>query len=148
MNRTATWTRRRWLGCSSVLLGCGLCGAFLPPPAARGPVLNRNHRAVASLSNPLRRGARSRIAGTNVACRMQQEGGEDELQLAVKTLAAQVQDLTAMVKQLADDTTVATGGASKLINGAAVENNAAVPIAPTTVPEGKGKSAGPTELVR
>lgn len=79
---------------------------------------------------------------------MQQEGGNNELQLAVKTLAAQVQDLTTMVKQLADDTTTATGGASQIINGAAVENNAAVPVAPSTAPAGKGMKAGPTELVR
>lgn len=151
MNATATLTRRRWLSCCSVLLACGLCGAFLPPPAALGPTLNRNHRVVVSLSDLLQRGVRSRTAGTstnNIACRMQQEGGNNELQLAVKTLAAQVQDLTTMVKQLADDTTTATGGASQIINGAAVENNAAVPVAPSTAPAGKGMKAGPTELVR
>lgn len=73
---------------------------------------------------------------------MQQGSEEDILQTAVKTLAEQVEDLTAMVKQLADDT---VSGSSQVINGAAVENNAAIPVGSPSPSAGKEKSK---ELVR
>lgn len=73
---------------------------------------------------------------------MQQTSEEDTLQNAVQTLAEQVEDLTVMVKQLADDT---ASGSSQVINGAAVENTAAIPVGSPSPPAGKEKSK---ELVR
>lgn len=86
-----------------------------------------------------------------------QQQDNDELQVAVRTLAAQVEDLTAMVRQLAVDqpggvvatATVVAGAeispllpATQNLNGAAVGNGAAVPV----VKAAKGGGSG--ELVR
>lgn len=74
---------------------------------------------------------------------MQQSGSSDEeLQVAVSKLAAQVEDLTAMVAQLAAEPAGGAGSA-KGINGAVVDAGAAVPVVST---ESKGDSKPP--LVR
>ena len=76
---------------------------------------------------------------------MQQMGSSDEeLQVAVSKLAAQVEDLTAMVAQLAGEPAGGAGGA-KGINGAVVDAGAAVPVVSTT---SKGKSESKPPLVR
>lgn len=71
---------------------------------------------------------------------------DEELQVAVRTLAAQVEDLTAMVRRLAEETGVGAGGAeaapsatSHNINGSAIGNGAGVPGV---------TAAGVKELVR
>lgn len=73
---------------------------------------------------------------------MQAEGSssssDKELQLAVSRLAEQVEDLTAMVAQLAGQPAGVAGSAAKGINGAVVSGgDAAVPV----VPAAKAKSA-------
>lgn len=60
----------------------------------------------------------------------QQSGSEQELQVAVRRLAEQVEDLSAMVAQLAAEP---AGGAdtARAINGGVVDGGAAVPVVPT-----------------
>lgn len=148
-------TRR--LALTSLLACCGLCGAFLPPPV----VVNTSRQpASASSTRPspsARVGRRSRqlsrsggLATANNVVRMQ-GSTDDELQLAVRSLAAQVEDLTAVVRQLTGEQpsssgAVATTSATQNINGAAVgKGGPAVP----GVPAGKAASKGGSgELVR
>lgn len=74
---------------------------------------------------------------------MQQSGSSDEeLQVAVSKLAAQVEDLTAMVAQLAAEPVGGAGGENG-INGAVVDAGAAVPVVST-----KAKGESKTPLVR
>lgn len=62
---------------------------------------------------------------------MQQSGsGDDELQVAVSKLAAQVEDLTAIVAQLAAEPAGGAGSA-KGINGAVVDAGATVTVVST-----------------
>lgn len=144
--------RRRSLQMACALLAyCGLCGAFLPPP----PIATTlgQHRTSSVASSPTRSGRRSRGSTNTGAVRMQQQDN-DELQVAVRTLAAQVEDLTAMVKMLAEEqpggAAVVVGGAdssslppaTQNLNGAAVGSGAAVPV----VKAAKGGGSG--ELVR
>ena len=71
------------------------------------------------------------------------QGNDDELQTAVRTLASQVEDLTAIVKQLVTDTGTGGGGSlssSHNINGAEMVNSSAVSTAVAT--------KEPKELVR
>lgn len=151
-SRVTIAAARWWVNWSCVLLSaCGLCGAFLLPHATQAPVVRHRHR-ILSARYPLQHSVRYPVVhgGSKALCRMQ-VGGDDELQLAVQNLAAQVEDLTAMVKQLADETMATAGKAgapSQSINGAAVENHAAVPVAASAPSMVKAKSdAERTELV-
>lgn len=75
---------------------------------------------------------------------MTQEPSDDELQLAVRQLAAQVEDLKAIVLQLAESGGVGVGSAdagassqARNINGATVDSSsAAVPVPPAKAAKG------------
>lgn len=118
---------------------CRLCGAFLPAPArTTTTIVAVRHRALSSSPS-----ARSQQGRHRTSVRMQQQPGSDEeLQVAVSRLAAQVEDLTAMVAQLAAEPAGGAGGA-KGINGAVVDTGAGVPVVST---KAKGESKPP--LVR
>ena len=80
---------------------------------------------------------------------MTQEASDDELQLAVRQLAAQVEDLRAIVLQLAESGGVGVGSADAAtspqvhnINGATVDTSAAVPV-----PAAKAAKGASTSLV-
>lgn len=79
----------------------------------------------------------------------EQAGNDDELQVAVRTLAAQVEDLTALVRQLVAEPAgtgvgnVAAASASQNINGADVGGGVAVPVVPT-----KASKGGSAQLVK
>ncbi|CAM9618212.1 unnamed protein product [Ectocarpus fasciculatus] len=109
------------------LAWCGLCGAFLPPPA--GTTTARRQQA---LLPPSAAGTGRRCSGAGAAAsavRMQQgSGGSDqELQVAVSKLAGQVEELTAIVAQLAAEPE-GSAGAAKAINGGVVDGGAALPV--------------------
>lgn len=76
----------------------------------------------------------------------QQPGSDQELQVAVSKLAGQVEELTAMVAQLAGEQ-VASKSNAKGINGAVLDGGAALPGAPAETPKSGAKS-GSKPLVR
>lgn len=76
----------------------------------------------------------------------QQPGSDQELQVAVSKLAGQVEELTAMVAQLAAEQAGGNSNA-KNINGAVLDGGAAVPAAPVKTAESGAKS-GSKPLVR
>ncbi|CBJ27335.1 conserved unknown protein [Ectocarpus siliculosus] len=110
------------------LAWCGLCGAFVPPPAGTTTAW----RQQAPLP-PSAAGTRRRCGGGGAASavRMQQGSGSDqELQVAVSKLAGQVEELTAMVAQLAAEPG-GNAGAAKAINGGVVDGGSALPVVST-----------------
>ncbi|CAM9607341.1 unnamed protein product [Hapterophycus canaliculatus] len=129
------------------LANCCLCGAFLPPPAAMTTATTAwQRRAVSLTSMPRQYCPRLPRERGSSAVRMQQQPGSDqELQVAVSKLAGQVEELTAMVAQLAGEH---AGGKSsaKSINGAVLEGVAAVPVAPAKTAK-SGTKSGSKPLV-
>lgn len=130
--------KRSAVALAFALAYCGLCGAFLPPLAVT--TLNRRMPSPWSARGQSERIPR-RSAAT--AVRMTQEPTDDELQLAVRQLAAQVEDLKAIVLQLAESGGVGAGSAAagassqaQNINGATVDSSAAVPAPPAKAAKG------------
>lgn len=129
----AALMKRAAVALAFALAYCGTCGAFLPPLAAS--TLNRGMSLSPSVGGHWER-IPHRSAAT--AVRMAQESSDEELQLAVRQLAAQVEDLRAIVLQLAEPGGVGAGsldaGAAtsqaQTINGATVDSSAAVPVPP------------------
>lgn len=135
-------TRRLALACA--LAYCSLCGAFLPPPI----VGTFDRRTVSSTSACGRQARLSSGSATSAARMQQQHGGDDDLQVAVRNLAAQVEDLTAIVRQLATESPPAgvdgaDSSSTQNINGAAVGNGATVPLV-----SAKAAKDEPRQLVR
>lgn len=131
-------TKRAAIALGFALAYCRLCGAFLPPPAVS--TLNRDISSPRSVAGQWERIPRR---GTATAIRMTQESGDEELQLAVRQLAAQVEDLRAIVMQLAEPAGVQTGSVGAAtssqgqnINGAAVDSSAAIPVLPAKPAKG------------
>ncbi|CAM9523102.1 unnamed protein product [Pylaiella littoralis] len=123
---------------------CGLCGAFLPPPTATTTTTATaafHPRALSS--SPSGRG-QGRSSRTSIV-RMQHGGSsssDQELHVAVSRLAEQVEELTAMVAQLAGQPAGDAGSSAKGINGAVVGGGSvAVQVVPVT--KAKDDSSAP-----
>ncbi len=126
------------LSLAILLAGCRLCGAFFAPPAA-APTTSAapQHRAFSSLPSFLpSRGNDGSIRASSVRMQQQQPGSDQELQVAVRKLAEQVEDLTAMVAQLAAEP-AGSAGTARTINGGVVEGGvASVPVVSTKAKDG------------
>lgn len=88
-------------------------------------------------------------AGPALGARMPGSPLDDELQSAVKGLADQIDDLTVLVRQLAEQTPLVKTEASdqKSLNGAVVGKDASVPVVAFSGGNAKQESR-PTGLVR
>ena len=135
----AALMRRPAVALAFALAYCGLGTAFLPPLAVT--TLNRGMPSPSSLG--VQQWERIPRRTAVIAVRMTQEPSDDELQLAVRQLAAQVEDLKAIVLQLAESGGVGAGSADAVvssqarnINGATVDSSAAVPMPPAKAAKG------------
>lgn len=122
-----------------LLAGCRLCGAFFAPPAAATTATSAapQHRAFSSSpTSPPSRGEHGSKRASSVRMQQQQPGSDQELQVAVRKLAEQVEDLTAMVAQLAAEP-VGSVDTARAINGGVVEGGvASVPVVSTKSKDG------------
>lgn len=122
----------RPLAAASILLACGLGGAFLAPT----PTLTTTSCRIPPSSPVCERW--SRQASGPVVSTIRMQASDDDLQTAVKTLASQVEDLTAMVKQLVTEPVPGGGeqhSTSQHINGAEVVKTTAASGVTTKAPK-------------